>query len=603
VVDCSLMSPPGAIADEETVGLFREALAGLGEANTPLRVTVMSRMALSIVFRERSLALSLADGAVETARQMGSARVLASALVARLLARWGPESGEELASDGAEIVRLGRETNDPEVAMEGYSYLLRGLVELGEREQLDASLADFSRAATQLRQPRNLLWLMLHQQTRALLDGRFDEADRLLSEAQEMVHRSGDAMVGYLMTVQLLELRWAEGRLAEVETVIRSSFERSLFSHPVNFCGLAFLYAELGWREAAEERFERFAERDFAGVPRDMTWIVGIPLLSAVCAFLGDGRRAVILYDQLLPFAARSAAAIHGAYWGSVHHYLGLLAATRQRWDDASRHFEAALASEARMGGRPFVAWTECEYGKSLLARGDPVDRDPAGRLLESALATAREIGMAGLVARIQKVGRHVSEAVATTAPASTRSLFRREGDYWTIGFGDDVVRLKDAKGLRYIAHLLRHPRVEIHAAELAGIARDGDSSHRPLGDAGEIIDHRARESYRRRLDDLGEELAQAERFNDSGRAAAASAEIDALTIQLAAAVGIGGRARRASSATERARIMVTKRIKLALRKIAGESPVLGRYLAKTIRTGIFCCYEPDARLGPGFDT
>lgn len=198
-----------------------------------------------------------------------------------------------------------------------------------------------------------------------------------------------------------------------------------------------------------------------------------------------------------------------------------------------------------------------------------------------------------------ERLGADPAEA-RTVAPP--QNVFRREGDYWTIGFGADVVRLRGAKGLRYIAHLLRHPGVEIHAAELAGIDRDGGEGRRPLGDAGEIIDHRARESYRRRLDDLGEELAEAECFNDSGRAARARAEIDALTTQLAAAVGIGGRARRASSATERARIMVTKRIKLGLRKVATETPVLGRYLAETIRTGIFCCYEPDPRLGPGFE-
>ena len=38
----------------------------------------------------------------------------------------------------------------------------------------------------------------------------------------------------------------------------------------------------------------------------------------------------------------------------------------------------------------------------------------------------------------------------------------------WTIAFEGKRLRLKDAKGLQYIAHLLRHEGEEIHAAELA---------------------------------------------------------------------------------------------------------------------------------------
>lgn len=48
-----------------------------------------------------------------------------------------------------------------------------------------------------------------------------------------------------------------------------------------------------------------------------------------------------------------------------------------------------------------------------------------------------------------------------------------------------------------------------------------------------------------------------------------------------------------ASSDAERARLMVTQRIKAALRKIDKVSPALGRHLGNAIRTGLFCRYEP----------
>ena len=57
--------------------------------------------------------------------------------------------------------------------------------------------------------------------------------------------------------------------------------------------------------------------------------------------------------------------------------------------------------------------------------------------------------------------------------------LFRREGDYWTLAFGGTVVRMRDAKGLGYLARLLRHPHREFHVLDLlAGDApRGGDTA------------------------------------------------------------------------------------------------------------------------------
>jgi non-specific serine/threonine protein kinase len=68
---------------------------------------------------------------------------------------------------------------------------------------------------------------------------------------------------------------------------------------------------------------------------------------------------------------------------------------------------------------------------------------------------------------------------------------------------------------------------------------------------------------------------------------------MDAIVHQLAAAVGLGGRDRRASSDAERARSAVTKRIKESIKKIAELLPLLGRHLAARIKTGYFCSYNP----------
>ncbi len=111
--------------------------------------------------------------------------------------------------------------------------------------------------------------------------------------------------------------------------------------------------------------------------------------------------------------------------------------------------------------------------------------------------------------------------------------------------------------------------------------------------DAGDVLDPQARAAYRQQLRLLQEELAQAQAFNDSGRLEKLQEEIEFLTQELAQAVGLGGRARKAASMAERARVNVTKRIKIALRKLSEQHPTLGEHLTRTVRTGVFCVYRP----------
>src|SRR5262249_33669239 len=117
----------------------------------------------------------------------------------------------------------------------------------------------------------------------------------------------------------------------------------------------------------------------------------------------------------------------------------------------------------------------------------------------------------------------------ASGGPTSPPAVFRREGDYWTVSWLGNVVRLKDTKGLHYIAYLLRNPGRQVLACELSaagpaptnGRVTSGlGGSVRDLGDAGALLDAKAREQYRRRIDELREELEDAVQVNDPLRAA-----------------------------------------------------------------------------------
>jgi hypothetical protein len=137
---------------------------------------------------------------------------------------------------------------------------------------------------------------------------------------------------------------------------------------------------------------------------------------------------------------------------------------------------------------------------------------------------------------------------------ATTPARFRREGEYWTIAYEGKQLRLRDAKGLQYIADLLRQEGDELHAADLAAGSGASDRAHPDpemggasgLGDAGEVLDHQARAKYRQRLADLRGELDEATRWGDLGRTASLREEIEFLRDELSGPTGsAGGRARR----------------------------------------------------------
>ena len=96
----------------------------------------------------------------------------------------------------------------------------------------------------------------------------------------------------------------------------------------------------------------------------------------------------------MLPWAALNAADPAEGIRGSVSRYLGMLATTTKRWEDADRHFHDAIAMNARMGARPWLAHTQNDYAQMLLARDGHRDRARAQELLDAAIATYRELGM-----------------------------------------------------------------------------------------------------------------------------------------------------------------------------------------------------------------
>jgi len=185
------------------------------------------------------------------------------------------------------------------------------------------------------------------------------------------------------------------------------------------------------------------------------------------------------------------------------------------------------------------------------------------------------------------------AKSLASPTPAFSLS---RDARGWSLTHAGRSFVLKDVRGLGMLKKLVDSPERELHVLDLASDPSAEGPGPIDLGDAGEVIDARARKAYKARIAELRADVDEAERCADTVRVSRLRYELDALTDQIAGAVGLGGRERRSGSAAERARIVVQRRVREAIKKITDQDPELGRHLDWTVRTGTFCAYEPAGR-------
>jgi non-specific serine/threonine protein kinase len=179
------------------------------------------------------------------------------------------------------------------------------------------------------------------------------------------------------------------------------------------------------------------------------------------------------------------------------------------------------------------------------------------------------------------------------------RVVLRRDGAMWEVGPSGATFRLPDRKGIRALVHLVSHPSVEVHALELTAVIEGtGAGAFEGLG-TGPLLDAKAKAAYRERIADLQHEIDDAGRAHDPVRGEQARIELEALTDQLAAAVGLGDRDRPSGAPAERARVNVTRVVRDAIARIAQHDADLGHHLSACVHTGTFCSYEPPPAGGP----
>lgn len=538
---------PG-VRDHALIALLEEALVRLPAGESALRARVLVQLAAERQ-PEPNAAESIASthAALAMARRCGDRHSLLLAISTASLTLMYISDPDDLLALCTEGIALAQALGDRVQTMRLH---LVGALACGRRGDLasaEAHLLGYESLSGGRRTSRMQLVSRSMDSLVALWRGDLDEARRCHADVEALSRAeplARDGIGGVAFAVGLRRAAQDYRDLPATEADLRAK-------HATLYGDLGALVGELlicQLRASAGDRagtaallaslrahplFDRLAEP---------AWLA---LLAEPACLVGDTALAARLYDQLLPSASWFfTLGPQGCYIEPpLAWQLGKLARLLGR-ESARAHFTDALERTERAGMR---AWTD----RIRAELGAPPPR-PLGTLTPT---------------------------------------MRREGDVWAISDGSSTIRMRDSRGLQVLQRLLSTPNEELHVLQLVGADDDTDR-----GDAGELLDGAAIGDYRARLLDLRAALDEAEERNDIGRAERARAEIDALTAELARAVGLGGRTRRAGGAAERARTTVQKRLREALRRIEEGLPALGRHLDQNIRTGVFCGYLPDRR-------
>ncbi|PWU25180.1 MAG: hypothetical protein C5B48_02610 [Candidatus Rokuibacteriota bacterium] len=390
--------------DDRLVPLLEEALRALGDTDIELRARLLARLAGALRdehSRERRDTLS--REAVELSRRLGNAAALAYALDGRALAIFAPDSLAEVLAIANELIPLGKQIGDGERVLQGHADRFVVAVTLGDVGTAKADLDAAIRIADELRQPAQLGLVYAVQAMVGLAEGRLGEAEELVERAFTFAERSHAHLGNSAYHAQRYTLCEFRGNLEEIEPAIRTLVNEHP-ARPLFHCLLAYLHVRGGRADAARREFEKLAIDGFAVLPFELEWLYGMSYLAETCVLLGDQDSATALYRLLLPHGALNVVDPPEGIRGSVSRYLGLLSTTLERWDDAARHFEDAVAMNERMGVRPWLAHTQSDYARMLVARGGPSDGKRARELLDLAHTTYRELGIETYAASVSSL-------------------------------------------------------------------------------------------------------------------------------------------------------------------------------------------------------
>ena len=386
----------GAV-DEDRAAMLEAAVEAQGPGESTVRARLLANLAVELVYaKERDRRYTLSADALAMARRLGEAKTLAHALLARIVAIWGPDSVAERLDLTEELLAVATRLDDAVLVCSACWHRFVAAAEAGNDPEADRCLERSEQLTAELGQP-TMRWLtMILRACRELTKGRIDESEKIAAQGYALGETAGQPDVFLYYGIHLFNVRFERGNLSEIaDNVVRiAAANPGVASLRAT---LALLYAETDELDLARPVFEAVVDQ-LADVPREASWPRAVAQAALTCARLGDRARAETLLELLGPYGDQIICT--GLTWyGSVAHFVGVLTAVLGRLDEADAHLARAEAAHARLPAPTWVARTRLEHGRVLLTRRAPGDAERARELLGQALATARQYGLTRLEA------------------------------------------------------------------------------------------------------------------------------------------------------------------------------------------------------------
>nr|WP_274387729.1 BTAD domain-containing putative transcriptional regulator [Salsipaludibacter albus] len=400
------------VSDRGRVDWLEEALAAQGEAPTSLRARLLARLAMELYWSaDRGRSQELADHALEVARTVGGDAVRAHALFASHYTTRGPQDARQRLALSAEVVERAERGGAMDLALAGRAAHVVDLLSVGDLTGMDAALGLLWEGADRLQRPAFQWYTDVYRLVRALLEGRFADADALAATAIAAGRNVAEFTVGLDFAESITDLRDPDPaghrRRAErlEDMAVRfpgvlvwrclALLDQLALVHPGP---RSVLDAPLptARHEGADD--VRAAARSLADevldrAPRDAHWVVETCLLVELAAELGDAHLAARGEAALRPHAGTLAVAGRvGACRGSVSHALGLASWTLGDLDRAITDLDEAVATHDRLHALPFLARSLAVRARVHEVRDGAGDRAAAERDRATVATLARDL-------------------------------------------------------------------------------------------------------------------------------------------------------------------------------------------------------------------
>ena len=208
---------PG-IVDTELIAMLERALELNAGTRTLMRVRLLSRLCGAIYYtpqRDRMQALS--EEAAEIADELDEPEARAYGCVARRRALWDAAHLRERLATSTEMLTRAREIGNLELELQAHAWLVVDLLEVGDRDAVDAQIEAFTDGAERLRQPLYLWNVLVWRAMRAHLAGQLDRSEHLAGEALAAGASAEAVTAPQYYSIQLLALRREQDRFGELE--------------------------------------------------------------------------------------------------------------------------------------------------------------------------------------------------------------------------------------------------------------------------------------------------------------------------------------------------------------------------------------------------